>query len=283
MSNNAAAAAAASSGASKETVRVLRGKGFLQPNTRAERAAVLNDDEEITAEDLESASQSRAATVKLSSTILQWRRSLQTAARALASSSSIAGGAGKSASDFTSPIPAEVKVVEFKPPETIAFRALHKRDGDLKFEWRDFDAAVGGVHQPKIIGVSGTDKEQEELRQQQQQQQQLSRRAGAVGHQKEKKMWLPHELDPADRAAFEALMLKWREEGRNAAAAAATGANSGGAAAAVVRGVRIRARDTDETSGGGSTSASATGASTDAATIDLDEIMRLAQEALLRG
>jgi hypothetical protein len=275
MSHSAAAAPAT-------VVRVLRGADFINPNTRAEEAPVLNEGEQVHAEDLLAAATSRTASVKLPSTILHWRQALSAAATSLAksaaaaagqqapqgASSTIASSLPRTADKYTSAIPATIKVVEFKPPETIAFRGLHKTDGQLQFQWRDLDAAVGGVHQPKVVasatavvgGASGSTN---------------------AATTKTKKMWLPHELSEADRAALDHLMLKWKES--------RTGASTAGKATATAApvdderalGVRIRQRE-EESKTQGAESSSA-GADAGGGDFDLEEILRRANDALLRG
>lgn len=251
------------------TVRVLRGAGFIQPNTRVQQAAVLNEEDgEVYAEDL--VVSSRVSTVKLPSTIVHWRQALQSAAASLAAASS----AGATKQQFLSPVPDTITVVDFKPPETIAFRGLHKRDGDLNFEWRDLDAAVGGVHQPKVVGTESSTHG-------------ISATAAAGGASRTKKMWLAHELDEKDRAAYDALMIKWREESRAGRAKKDADSNNGATAGSSAKnqiGVRIRQRTDNEAGSSDVAAARGDNGDTNAAgaeDIDVDEILRRAQEALM--
>lgn len=202
--------------------KLLRGGSFVQPNTAAAPAAILQNDE-LHAEDLHALT--RTSTIMLRPTIILWRQALSEVAQDLAQETK------KPANQIASAPPATIRVIDFKPPPPVNFKGIHRVDGTLNFQWQDRDAVVGGVYQPKVV-VAGTSSTTSAA---------TSSSEGGEGGKNssfsqasnksedgkdddgsevvdyssnQRKLWQAHELAKKDRVAWELLRQHWRDVGK---------------------------------------------------------------------
>ena len=183
-------------------VKLLRGGSFVQPNTVAAPAAVLQDDT-LSAEDLHA--YTRTSTIMLRPTILNWRTALNSVAEQISQETK------KPVNQIRSAPPDTIRVIDFKPPPPVTFKGIHRVDGTLNFQWQDRDAALGGVYQPKVV----VDKNQEKEKQKEEQNNKKNGDDDNIHYSaKQRKLWQSHELGKTDKLAFELLRQHWRDVGR---------------------------------------------------------------------
>lgn len=204
------------------STKLLRGGSFVQPNTAAAPAAVLQDDE-LSAEDLHALT--RTSTIMLRPTILLWRQSLNEVAQKISSETK------KPTNQIASAPPATIRVIDFKPPPPVTFKGIHRVDGNLNFQWQDRDAVVGGVYQPRV--VVGNEKAQQKAdaerkkRKEEHEQKQNKNLSGSNDNNDDedeeeinsyytsvnggRKLWRPEELLAKDKIAWETLRQHWRD------------------------------------------------------------------------
>ncbi len=184
----------------QQQVKLLRGGSFVQPNTAAAPAAILQN-ETLHPEDLHALT--RTSTIMLRPTILKWRSALDAVAEQLARETK------QSVNLIRADHPGSIRIVDFKTPPPVTFMGLHRLDGKLNFQWQDRDAAVAGVYQPKIEVGNGNNEDKKNKNNNNN----VDSKNTASSYL-QRKLWQAHELEPTDKMAWELLRQHWRDVGK---------------------------------------------------------------------